>query len=197
MKLPSSRPNEQVVEDFTVGTSYTVAQVLFALALPVLFYGLAQLLDMVKFLTPELKPIVFTLFFWAGALAGLYIIATAVYLRLARHYFVTNERILQVNGWLAQKTISIDYATITDITVEQDIFERFLLQTGSLLLDTAGQPTEEIKLYHIASPAKLRDQILEQAEACRKVMPPTYGTTPAMPGHGATTSNQPATPPTV
>jgi len=167
MKLPSTRPDEQVAQDFTVSTHYTVAQAIFSLLLPVLLFGLAVFLGSLGFIPQTLAPLIQGLFVAIGGIAGLYLLLGAIYLRLARHYFVTNERILQINGWLAQQVVSVDYNTITDMTIQQDVLERFLLQTGTIMIDTAGQPSEEIALHHIANPMALRDQILGQIEACR------------------------------
>lgn len=167
MKLPSTRPNERVAEDFTVSAHYTVAQSVFALLLPVLFFSLAKLLESFGFVVPELAGLVEGLFTAIGGVIGLYLLLGAIYLRLARHYFVTNERILQINGWLAQQVVSVDYNTITDMTIEQDVLERFFMRTGTIMIDTAGQPSEEIMLHHVAEPAVLRDRILGQVEACR------------------------------
>ena len=167
MNLPSARPNEKVVEQFTIANSYSVAQIILALIIPFIFYGLfigAKQIGLTN-IFPETA--MFWTFIFIGLLIGLYIVIAALYLRLARHYFVTSERIIQVIGWLAQSSISIDYATITDMDVNQDIFERFFINSGTLKIDTAGS-MEKILLFNIARPYHLRDEIFGYIEQEKK-----------------------------
>jgi membrane protein YdbS with pleckstrin-like domain len=63
------------------------------------------------------------------------------YLRVARAYALTNERVLVRKGWLSTNTVRVDYHKITDVAVSEDCFERlFATNTGTLSVNTAGGP---------------------------------------------------------
>ena len=201
MQLPSARPNETVREEFTVANSYTTAQVIVAILVPVIFYGLylgALQIGILNGFEESFRAVAQSVFVFVGLVLGLYLVLSAIYLRLARHYFVTNERIIQVIGWLAQSSISIEYASITDMTVNQDVFERFLITSGTLNIDTAGSPSDEIMLHHIAKPYQLRDEIFGYAEVEEKGTTATQAAkvaaTTTVPG--ATNVTPPQNPPT-
>lgn len=164
MHLPSARPEERSIYAFSVSPLYTAAQVVLGIAIPFIFLAATGLFVQVGIIDSESTPTSRQVAVVAGSLVGLIPILAAAYLRLARHYFITTERVIAVIGWLAQDTISIDYPAITDLTVSRDVFERFVTQSGNLAIDTAGSPAEEIVLIHIANPIGVRDQILELVE---------------------------------
>ena len=169
MHLPSTRPEEKTIYEFTVSTWYTVAQVALAAIIPVIFILLAFVATQIGVISIDVLGQAELIAGVAGLIIALRPLASAVYLRLARRYFITTERVMAITGWLAQSTISIDYPTITDLTVTRDVFERFITQSGSLMIDTAGGPGEEITLIHVENPIGVRDQILELVEKAKEL----------------------------
>ena len=188
MQIPSARPSETINEEFTVSNRYTLAQVILAVLFPIIFFLLflgALNIGLLDGFPDEFKSVAHMVFIGIGLIIGLYLTVGALYTRLTHHYFVTNERIVQVIGWLSQSSISVDFASVTDMTVNQDVFERFLINSGTLNIDTAGGPGEEIMLNHIASPYKLRDEIFKymeeqgnQKKLIEKKIPTSPTTTP-------------------
>lgn len=170
MHLPSARPDERAIYEFSVAPAYTAVQLIAAAAIPFLWSAFLAFLRSASVLPTTVSPTIQWLFLAPALLAVLYLVLAAVYLRLARHYFLTTQRVMAINGWLAQQTISVDYATITDLTVLQDVFERFVTRSGTLQVDTAGGPAMEINLIHIANPLGVRDQILELSEKAKRLI---------------------------
>jgi hypothetical protein len=170
MHLPSARPNERAIYEFSVAPAYTAVQLLAAATIPFIWSTFLAFLRSAGVLPAAVPPLVQWLLAAPALLAVLYLVLAAIYLRLARHYFLTTQRVVAINGWLAQQTISVDYATITDLTVLQDVFERFITHSGTLDVDTAGGPTMEISLIHVANPLGVRDQILELSEKARRLI---------------------------
>lgn len=84
------------------------------------------------------------------------------YLGVAYRYAFTNKRVLAIEGWLSKKLISIDYDKITDITVNEPFWERFLTKTGTISINTAGTPYPEIHLFHISYPRQIKNQLDQQ-----------------------------------
>lgn len=83
------------------------------------------------------------------------------YLKVSNAFAFTNERVLIHRGWLSTYTISIDYPKITDITIVEPFFERILMGSGDLHIDTAGTPHQEIVLRHISSPYEVKKKLEE------------------------------------
>ena len=170
MHLPSTRPEEKSIYDFSIAPLYTAVQVIVAVVVAFLGIAAAAGLVAIGIIPDENSGTAEGFGFLIGSLIALIPLVSALYLRLARHYFITTERIIAINGWLAQETISIDYPTITDLTVNRDVFERFITQSGNLAVDTAGSPAEEITFIHIANPLGVRDQILELVEKSKQLL---------------------------
>lgn len=169
MHLQNARPEERVIRQFTVSGRYSLIQILAAGAVFGLFYGLAMLVISAKFFGEPSGSLR-----WAlgtpGALAALYLMLSALYLRLARRYFLTTQRVIEVEGFLSQRSSSADYANITDITVLQDVFERFVSATGTVEINTAGGPAKELRLIHVDNPIGVRDQVLELSEKAKRLL---------------------------
>lgn len=81
------------------------------------------------------------------------------YLKVSNAFAFTNERVLIHRGWLSTNTISIDYPKITDITIVEPFFEKILMGSGDLHIDTAGTPHQEIVLRHISSPYEVKKKL--------------------------------------
>ena len=81
------------------------------------------------------------------------------YLKVANAYAFTNKRVLIHYGWLSTDTTSIYYKQITDTTVVEPFFERILMGSGDLHIDTAGTPNQEVVLKHIDSPYETKKKL--------------------------------------
>lgn len=162
------RPDEQIVRQFSISPRFFG----FMLAVAVGIAGLlpAAILGLLSLLTVPLAGTVIAGVSTVGLLAGLLLAGYAVYLRAARFYVLTNQRIIETVGWLAKQTVSADYGEITDLRVNQDIFER-LLNVGLLAVNTAGADIEEIKFERISHPYGLSNQIRQLCEARLRTHP--------------------------
>lgn len=166
---PSLRIQEQVIEEFGVSRKYTILLIIFGLALMVLGVVSAfiddPLVDAVSVSAGPLGPLIFWVVEGVFVVAGLSLVIRAIYLVLAYHYFLTNERIIQSLGFLAQNSVSADYRAITDLTVRQDFINRLILNTGTLTANTPGGPGEEVVLLNIDNPQARREQLRQLADA--------------------------------
>lgn len=169
MSAPAVRPSEQIIEKFGVSGRYTFLLVGLGIAFLVTTTVLAvifssQILSFSENLGLLGRPI--TIFFaLIPVTLGLYLIGRGFYVRLAYEYYLTNQRVMERVGFLAQRTVAADYKTVTDLVVRQDIIGRFLLNTGTLAINTAGGPKEEVILVHIDAPNERREQLRELARA--------------------------------
>lgn len=71
-------------------------------------------------------------------------------------YILTNRRCLIISGIFTRKIITAPLDRITHVTVEQSFTQRFLYNTGHLLIITAGFDQREIVIEDVASPVKFK-----------------------------------------
>lgn len=71
-------------------------------------------------------------------------------------YILTDKRCLIVSGIFTRKIITAPLDRITHITVLQSFLQRFLFNTGHLLIITAGFDQREIVIEHVANPVKFK-----------------------------------------
>lgn len=157
------RAGEKTIREFTISPRYfwfSISMgVLVIILLPFFAQGFVSLLLPNQF-THSLIPLGFAV----SSLIGLVIIFETLYLRAARQYLLTSERVIETIGLFSQRTINAEYSQITDIRVTQDPFERFVLGTGYVGVNTAGGEREEIKLDRVAAPYELCHQIRQLCE---------------------------------
>lgn len=166
---PALRVREQVIEAFGVSVKYTIALAIIGAAIIgvgvyFLFFGASFIATITQGAGP-LAPFIVRTFATLIILIGFYTVLRGVYLRLAYHFFLTSERVIEVTGFMAQNSVSAEYRMITDISVRQDATERLLLNTGTLAINTPGGPGEEFILVEIDSPIARREQLRRLAEA--------------------------------
>ena len=114
----------------------------------------------------------FGLWFWiiigtlclAFSFFGLFIILCACfyygfYLNVSNVYGFTNKRVIIHKGWLSTNITSIDYKKITDVYVNEPIFDRLITKTGHLKINTAGTPKHEVVLTHITRPYEVKKKL--------------------------------------
>jgi len=88
------------------------------------------------------------------------------YMKKTNNYAFTNKRVLILRGWLSTTLVSIDYDKITDVTVEENFYQKLIFRTGRLLIDTAGSDfhEEEFVLNNIEDPYQIKRKLDEIRE---------------------------------
>ncbi len=82
-------------------------------------------------------------------------------MRQSYHYILTNRRFLIVRGIFSRKIVTAPLDRITHITVEQSFAQRYLFNTGHLVIITAGFDQREIVIEHIGHPVEFKILIEE------------------------------------
>ncbi len=85
-------------------------------------------------------------------------------LRQSFVYALTNRRFLIVRGIFSRKIVTAPLTAITHVTVEQSFFQRFLFNTGDLVIITAGFDQREIVIENIGNPLEFKIMIEELTE---------------------------------
>jgi len=156
---------ERIVLVTTIGPRYFFVMLFFLLFLPLLiFYGSVAVLagfiqipaySWVKFLSvPSLILLIYN---------------TPKYSHLIRMhqsytYALTNRRFLIIRGIFARKIVTAPLTAITHVTVEQSFWQRFLFNTGHLVIITAGFDQREIVIEHVGNPVEFKVMIEELTE---------------------------------
>jgi len=81
------------------------------------------------------------------------------YLRVANRYVLTNNRIIFKRGWLSTEVESIHYNRITDVLVEQSIWDKFIFGIGHININTAGSENYEGRISNVKNPHNLKKKI--------------------------------------
>lgn len=156
------RATEEVIEEFGVSDKYTYlllsVGIVLLLAAGVAFanqVAIARLFGGAGALAPLFGSAIWVAL---GGL-GLYVVGVAVYLQLAYKYFLTNQRVIETVGFLAQRTSSSEYGQINDIVVRQDLINRLVLDTGTIGISTPGTAVEEYQLINVDHPVARRELI--------------------------------------
>lgn len=89
------------------------------------------------------------------------------YLRISHEYVFTNHRILIKRGWISNKTISIHYNRITDVSINQNIIDR-ILKIGSVSISTAGSEGYKAVLAHVSKPHQIKRRLYSLKESYRQ-----------------------------
>ena len=147
--------HEQVRHEFSVGEGFKnlgIAVSIVATIIAVLIMiGLLALMDW---------PI------WPAAVIGILMLVSLVtyfwfYLPIANAFALTDRRVIAHRGWLSTSAVTVDYAKITDVSVRDPMLERWLTNTGYVVINTAGGDQEEIVLSHVTRPFEIK-KILDQ-----------------------------------
>lgn len=84
-----------------------------------------------------------------------------VRMRQSFTYALTNKRFLIIRGIFSRKIVTAPLAAITHVTVEQSFAQRYLYNTGNMVIITAGFDQREIVIEHIADPVQFKILIEE------------------------------------
>lgn len=79
-------------------------------------------------------------------------------------YALTNRRFLIVRGIFSRKIVTAPLTAITHVTVEQSFSQRFIFNTGHLVIITAGFDQREIVIENIGNPLEFKILIEELTE---------------------------------
>jgi uncharacterized membrane protein YdbT with pleckstrin-like domain len=88
-------------------------------------------------------------------------------MRQSYTYALTDKRFMIIRGIFARKIITAPLVRITHVTVEQSFFQRFLFNSGHLVIITAGYDQREIVIENISDPVKFKiwiDELTENIE---------------------------------
>ena len=103
----------------------------------------------------------FMLLPFAFLLVGLSKFSHLVRMRQSYTYALTNRRFLIIRGIFSRKIVTAPLTAITHVTIEQSFLQRFLFNTGHLVIITAGFDQREIVIEHIANPVGFKVMIEE------------------------------------
>lgn len=71
-------------------------------------------------------------------------------------YALTNRRFLIIRGIFSRKIVTAPLTAITHVTIEQSMLQRFLFDTGHLVIITAGFDQREIVIENIGNPVQFK-----------------------------------------
>lgn len=91
-------------------------------------------------------------------------LGTLVRMRQSYTYALTNRRFLIIRGLFSRKIVTAPLTAITHVTIEQSLIQRFLFNTGHLVIITAGFDQREIVIEHIGNPVGFKILIEELTE---------------------------------
>ncbi|OGD93372.1 hypothetical protein A2697_00315 [Candidatus Curtissbacteria bacterium RIFCSPHIGHO2_01_FULL_41_44] len=98
----------------------------------------------------------FTLLPLAFLIIGIPKLGALIRMRQSYTYALTNRRFLIIRGIFSRKIVTAPLDRITHITVEQSVAQRYLYNTGHLVIITAGFDQREIVIEHIGNPVEFK-----------------------------------------
>lgn len=165
MHLESLLKNEKILENFRVSRKALFVRIIVGVILVAggLFVSLF-FRDKINEEMGVLGDLVFIAILAIPVLAGSQLILKGIWFYLNYQFILTNHRIIEVQGVISKRTISSNFVSITDIIVKQDPVERFIFNTGTIYINTAGSPQAEIILLGIDNPYLYKQKIRDLAE---------------------------------
>lgn len=165
---PELHQGEEIVEEFGVSPTYTrtlqaVGFILGALGLIALLLGVPVFVDLVSLVIP-ISALVALLLIVALIFIGGYLFGLGLYLHHARRYYLSTQRVLAVRGLWAVEITSVDYRSITDIQVQEEVLSRWLFKIGAVAINTAGGGGQHLLMSRIDNPDRCQAEIRRLAE---------------------------------
>ena len=105
-----------------------------------------------------------TLLPFAFLLIGLPKLGQLIRMRQSYTYALTNRRFIIVRGIFSRKIVTAPLTAITHVTIEQSFLQRFIFNTGHLVIITAGFDQREIVIENIGEPVEFKILIEELTE---------------------------------
>ena len=109
-------------------------------------------------------------YFWINFLAtlplaflfiGIPKLTSLLRMRQSYTYVLTNRRFLIIRGIFSRKIVTAPLTAITHVTIEQSPLQRFVFNTGHLVIITAGFDQREIVIENIGNPVQFKILIEE------------------------------------
>ena len=103
----------------------------------------------------------------AFLLVGIPKLGQLIRIRQSYKYILTNRRFLIVRGIFTRKIVTAPLDRITHITVEQSFAQRYLFNSGHLVIITAGFDQREIVIENIGNPVGFKiliDELTQKLE---------------------------------
>lgn len=124
----------------------------------------------------------FALFFpLALIFIGIPKLSHLVRMKQSYHYILTTRRFVIIRGIFSRKIVTAPLAAITHVTIEQSFAQRYIFNTGHLVVITAGFDQREIVIENVGNPVGFKvlieeltdklDQADEEAPALRSLNP--------------------------
>jgi hypothetical protein len=153
------RPGETIVKNFSVGRRLVIFLVLLGIILMVgIPVGILALIPALGYnVSAEARMVAILV----GLALGGGLVFYAWYLRVSREYVITNQRIICTLGWLSKATVFTDFQDVTDITIDQDIFQKLVLNIGTDHINTAGGNAQEINFDAVEAPYQIAAMITD------------------------------------
>lgn len=106
----------------------------------------------------------FVLLPFAFLLIGIPKLGHLIRMRQSFTYALSNRRFIIVRGIFSRKIVTAPLTAITHVTVEQSVMQRYLFNTGHLVIITAGFDQREIVIENIGNPVEFKILIEELTE---------------------------------
>lgn len=151
---------ERVVLVTTIGNRYFLFELIILFLLPVLVFYTSFVMFLGFFDLPNYP--------WVKLL-GIPALVWLIYktpkfayllrMRQSYTYALTNRRFLIIRGIFSRKIVTAPLTAITHVTIEQSFWQRFLFNTGHLVIITAGFDQREIVIEHVGNPVEFKIMI--------------------------------------
>lgn len=108
---------------------------------------------------------------------SLSLLLPAFYSQFFVHYAITDRRVMEREGVLHKRFVTVDLASITDVLIHEPFLERFITRTGTISVNTAGSPGSELTYRHVRRPFDVKQDIYRhlqeaQGKAAGAISPP-------------------------
>ncbi len=169
-------PGEKIITITGIGKRYFFLNLFFLLLIPLALTYAGIFMMFGYFQTPQ-----YPWLKYIGIPAGLLLLFNTpkyshlIRMRQSYTYALTNRRFLIIRGILSRKIVTAPLTAITHVTVEQSIFQRFLFNSGHLVIITAGFDQREIVIEHIGDPIGFKVWIEELTEKLEETPPLDQG----------------------
>lgn len=147
-------PQETIQKEFTISLRYR--KLVFA---TIIILSIAALF-LVSWYAGLLLFVVGGLYWW--------------YINAAKHYVLTNTRLVLVQSFPGVDAISIDYKQITNIEIEQSVVDQ-IGKWGTIVINTAGEDGPTARISFIENPLMIKqalDQVRDLTTATPQPIPP-------------------------
>jgi len=115
--------------------------------------------------------------FYMFLILALVLLVRVEYRIWSKRYALTTERVIVSEGIFSEKFRSTTYDKITDLRLNQSVFDK-VLNIGTIGIDTAGTDAIEIKFIGVKNPSYIQNKISEMQSAKKPVVEEAAGKEP-------------------